>query len=98
MNSRKIGTLLLVSPFLLIAAAVISKGQSGKNSSSSDVHKAVLARLAEIQSAAQALDPDKVFSFVMENDQERSHRMENFFLLARTPWNPQSRVFSSYRK
>jgi hypothetical protein len=29
---------------------------------------AVLARLAEIQAAAEALDPDKVFSFVLEND------------------------------
>lgn len=30
--------------------------------------KAVLARLDEIQQAAQALQPDKVFSFVLEND------------------------------
>lgn len=36
--------------------------------STPDAEKAVLARLTEIQTAAQNLDPDKVFSFVMQND------------------------------
>ena len=50
------------------AAGLVSLGQVAKPSDSEDVEKAVLARLAEVQSAAQGLDPDKVFSFVLEND------------------------------
>jgi ketosteroid isomerase-like protein len=42
--------------------------QSSKTATPPDIQKAVLIRLAEIQRAAQALDPDKVFSFVLEND------------------------------
>jgi ketosteroid isomerase-like protein len=33
-----------------------------------EVEKAIRSRLTEIQAAAEALDPDKVFSFVMENN------------------------------
>ena len=67
MNSTRTIAAVLVS-LLIIAAVAVSQGQSTKSSASSDVQKAVLARLTEIQGAAQALDPDKVFSFVMEND------------------------------
>ena len=68
MNSRNVKIVALSSMLVIIAAVAISQGQSSKNSTSADVQKAVLARLAEIQSAAQSLDPDKVFSFVLEND------------------------------
>lgn len=52
----------------IIAAAAVSQGQDRGYPAPSDVEKAVLARLSEIQSAAEALDPDKVFSFVLENN------------------------------
>ena len=68
MNSRNVKIVALASMLVIITAVAISQGQSSKNSTSADVQKAVLARLAEIQSAAQSLDPDKVFSFVLEND------------------------------
>jgi ketosteroid isomerase-like protein len=68
MNSKRIITAAVASALVIIAAATVSQGQSGKNATSSDSQKAVLARLVEIQNAAQALDPDKVFSFVLEND------------------------------
>jgi ketosteroid isomerase-like protein len=68
MNSKKIIATTLSSALVIVAAVTVSPGQSTKNSASPDIQKAVLARLAEIQSAAQALDPDKVFSFVLEND------------------------------
>ncbi|MBK9169061.1 MAG: nuclear transport factor 2 family protein [Bryobacterales bacterium] len=68
MNSRKIKTVAFASAFVIIGAVAVTQGQSSKNSAPADVQEAVLARLAEIQSAAQALDPDKVFSFVLEND------------------------------
>ena len=53
---------------MVVGTATAAPGQSSGNSVPSDVEEAVMARLAEIQSAAQALDPDKVFSFVLEND------------------------------
>jgi ketosteroid isomerase-like protein len=68
MNSRKIITVAIASALLMVAAVAVSQGQSNKNSTPADVQKAVLARLAEIQSAAQSLDPERVFSFVLEND------------------------------
>jgi ketosteroid isomerase-like protein len=68
MNSIKIKSVTFASAFVIIAALAVTQGQSSKNSTPADAQKAVLARLAEIQSAAQALDPDKVFSFVLEND------------------------------
>ena len=68
MKSRNTITLAFASTLLVVAAVAVSRAQSNGNSASSDVRQAVLARLTEIQSAAQALDPDKVFSFVLEND------------------------------
>jgi ketosteroid isomerase-like protein len=68
MNSRKVITASVASALLIIAAVTVSQGQSTRNSTSPDIQKAVLARLVDIQNAAQALDPDKVFSFVLEND------------------------------
>ncbi|MDO9695175.1 MAG: nuclear transport factor 2 family protein [Candidatus Latescibacteria bacterium] len=68
MNSRNVKTATFALMLVIIAAVAVSQGQSSKSSTSVDVQKAVLARLAEIQSAAQSLDPDKVFSFVLEND------------------------------
>ena len=68
MNSKKIIAMAAASALLIITAVTASQGQSDKNPTSADFRKAVLARLGEIQNAAQALDPDKVFSFVVEND------------------------------
>jgi ketosteroid isomerase-like protein len=68
MNSRKIRWVTFTATLVIIAAVALAHGQSGKNHAPADAQKAVLARLAEIQSAAQALDSDRVFSFVLEND------------------------------
>lgn len=68
MNGKEIRIAAVASVVAVIAAVVTAQEQSSKNVTSANVEKAVLARLAEIQEAAQALDPDKVFSFVMEND------------------------------
>jgi ketosteroid isomerase-like protein len=59
---------MFVLALLVMAAVAAPQDQSGKSPASPDAQKAIVARLAEIQAAAQALDPDKVFSFVMEND------------------------------
>jgi ketosteroid isomerase-like protein len=68
MNTRKNLYTVIASAIVIIAGITVLKGQPGKDSTSSDIREAVLARLAEIQNAAQALDPDKVFSYVLEND------------------------------
>jgi ketosteroid isomerase-like protein len=68
MKSKKIMTAAIVSSLVIIAAVAVSQAQPGNTAAPPDVQKAVLARLAAIQDAAQALDPDKVFSFVLEND------------------------------
>jgi ketosteroid isomerase-like protein len=68
MNSRQIVSGVFVSAFGIVAAVAVAQGQFGKDSASREIQRSVLARLAEIQNAAQALDPDKVFSFVLEND------------------------------
>jgi ketosteroid isomerase-like protein len=64
-GSMKYVIVLLVA----VIIGVASQGQPTKRSVPADIEKAVLARLGEIQSAAQRLDPEKVFSFVLENDQ-----------------------------
>jgi hypothetical protein len=63
MNMRK--TVLCILATALVAAA-LSWGQSANNNS--DARKQVLARLDEIQKAAEALAPEKVFGFVTENN------------------------------
>ena len=62
---------LVIASALIIAAGVVtlSHGQPNQSPAPGDPEKVVLNRLAEIQNAAQALDPDKVFSFVAENNQ-----------------------------
>jgi len=57
-----------VSVLMVVSILAVSQGQSSQNSASLEAEKAVLARLSEIQDAAQTLDPDKVFSFVLENN------------------------------
>jgi ketosteroid isomerase-like protein len=68
MNRKNICIVAVASAFIVLAAVTMSPGQSSKPSASPDPQKAVLDRLAEIQKAAQALDADKVFSYVLEND------------------------------
>jgi len=68
MNSSKRFAAAIAGALLGVVAVTTSQGQADKGAAPPAVQKAVLARLAEIQAAAQALDPDKVFSFVLEND------------------------------
>lgn len=54
----------------LALAAIVSFSQekSLKRPETGDLEKGVLKRLADIQQAAETLDADKVFGFVLEND------------------------------
>ena len=98
MNSRKIMTIAFASTFLTIAAVTVSQSQSSKNPTSPDVRKAVLARLAEIQSAAQALDPDKVFSFVLENDEGALAQNGKLFLTRKEALESTKQGFQGLQK
>jgi ketosteroid isomerase-like protein len=68
MNWTKVVAAMVASALVVLAAVTVSRGQSAKSSAPPDVQKAVLARLAQIQDAAQALDADKVFGYVLDND------------------------------
>jgi len=68
MNSRTM--LVCVASVLGILATVnVSRAQFSGDPAPPEVRKAVLARLAEIQTAAESLNVEKVFSYVAENDQ-----------------------------
>ena len=83
MIPKKTITVAMAAVLVGIAVVIASPGPSSKGSAPPEVEKAVLARLAEIQSAAQALDADKVFSFVLEND--RGALVQNGRLLLTRP-------------
>jgi hypothetical protein len=57
-----------VAVLAVTAIVSLSQGQAPKPSEASSPEKQILNRLAQIQQAAEALDAEKVFSFVMEND------------------------------
>ena len=98
MNSRKIIATTVVSALVILAAATISQGQSGKGAASPDIQKAVLARLAEIQNAAQALDADKVFSFVLDNDAGALAQNGKLFLTRKEALESTKRGFQGLQK
>lgn len=81
MNSRskRLLTFAAVSSGLILLAVTASRGQADK-SPASVPQAAVLARLAEIQKAAEALDADRVFSFVLENKSGAAVQNGRFFL------------------
>ena len=53
---------------IILPIAVVVFASVGADSRTTDIEKAVLERLAEIQGAAQGMDPELVFSYVLEND------------------------------
>ena len=70
MKTPRLRTIIIASLSILAVAVIVSvsQAQASKPADSSEVEKKVLARLDEIQKAAQGLDADKVFSFVLDND------------------------------
>ena len=53
----------------ILAGATVAQAQSSDSSVPPEIRKALLARLAEVQTAAESLDADRVFSFVLENNE-----------------------------
>ena len=62
--------LLATATITVIAISLVMNSQTASVAAPTpaEAEKAILARLNEIQTAAQALDADKVFSSVMENN------------------------------
>ena len=98
MKSKGITTLAVISILAIIVLAAVAQGQANKNSTPSEIQKAVLARLAEIQSAAENLDPDKVFSFVMENDAGALAQNGRLFLTRQEALESTKRGFQRLQK
>ncbi len=63
---KTVASLAATVTVLIATATAISHAQL--NSAPPQAEKAILTRLADIQKAAEALDADKVFSYVLEND------------------------------
>ncbi len=83
---------------LLAAAAIISVSQGQSTRPSESTEKAVLARLAEIQNAAEALDVDKVFSFVLENDKGALVQNGRLFLTRKEALDSTKQGFMALQK
>ena len=60
--------------------------------------QAVVSKLEEIQNAAQALDADKVFSFVLENDQGALVQNGRLFLTRQEALESTKQGFQSLKK
>jgi ketosteroid isomerase-like protein len=67
MNSKTVIVAIVAAVFIIMGIITV-KSQPNQNTVPADAQSAVLARLAEIQAAAQSMDPEKVFSYVLEND------------------------------
>jgi ketosteroid isomerase-like protein len=67
MNPRNAFVIALTSAFLLLATASISNGQADKGEA--EARKQILARIADIQNAAQAFDWDKFYSYFLDNNE-----------------------------
>jgi hypothetical protein len=92
--------MVIASAGILAVAVIasISHGQAAKRSDPPNVEKAVLARLDEIQNAAQALDADKVFSFVLENDQGALVQNGKLFLTRKNALDSTQKGFQGLQK
>ena len=65
---RNLLLLAAVASIVVAITAVTESETTAAGPTAADAERAVLARLADIQAAAQGLDADKVFSFVLENN------------------------------
>jgi hypothetical protein len=90
--------LAVVSALVVLAIGTTSRAQTNKTAAPAAVQAAVLARLNEIQSAAQSLDVDKVFSFVLENDSGAVAQNGRLFLTRQEALESTKRGFEQIQK
>lgn len=69
LTSRKeLALVLVLASVLPVVTLLATDSPVAKSNPGPEAEKAVLSRLADIQKAAEGLDPEKVFSFVLENN------------------------------
>ena len=81
----------------LLAGATVSHSQTSNSSAPPEVRKAILARLAEIQTAAESLDADKVFSYVLENNEGALAQNGKLFLTRKDALESTKQGFQALR-
>ena len=88
----------LTGGLALVASIWAAYGQVSKRSDSADPEMAIRARLGEIQVAAQKLDPEKVFSFVLENKKGALAQNGTLFLTREEALDSTRQAFSGLQK
>ncbi len=76
----------------------LSTAEDTKRSAPSESEAAVRTRLDEIQTAAQSLNADKVFSFVLENDQGALVQNGRLFLTRAEALDSTKQAFNGLQK
>lgn len=97
MRSTTLTLLIALAVLTPVALLTTTRGQADKAPLAPN-EKAVLDRLAEIQVAAQALDADKVFSFVAENDHGALVQNGQFYLTRKEALESTRRGFEGLQK
>ncbi len=82
----------------VLAGATVSYAQPSSNSAPPEIQKAILARLAQIQTAAESLDADKVFSFVLENNDGALAQNGQLFLTRKEALESTKRGFQGLQR
>jgi ketosteroid isomerase-like protein len=100
MKMTPVRTIIFAAISMVAVAVVVSvsRGQTAKRPDPSDVEKTVLARLNEIQNAAQGLDADKVFSFVLDNENGALAQNGRLFLTRKSALDSTKRGFRGLQK
>lgn len=95
---KKTMMIAVTAGLALYAIISASEGQVAKRPDSAESENAVRARLAEIQNAAQKLNPDKVFSFVLENNKGALAQNGRLFLTREEALKSTKQAFSGLQK
>jgi ketosteroid isomerase-like protein len=90
--------ILLAGVVTLAAIAAMAQIQPKESFDPAAIEKAVRARLAEIQQAAQQLNPDQVFGFVLENDKGALVQNGKLFLTRKEALASTKRGFQGLQK
>lgn len=100
MEKTRIGRWMarLTGGVILVALAGASPGQVKQPPQVVSAEMTIRERLAEIQTAAQKLDAEKVFSFVLENDQGALAQNGKLFLTREDALDSTRQAFTGLQK
>jgi len=98
MTSFKMIAGALAATVTMLGLVLLSHAQTPSDADRAVVEKAVLARMAEIQLAAESLDVDKVFSFVLDNDKGALIQNGRLMLSRQAAFDATKQGFADIRK